>query len=87
MPLGLSIVMLWSPPESLEGSALNLWVGAGILLFYTAYTAFRVPHIALGAELSRGYHDRTRVFGVMQAVESIGMLAATGRTVFSRGRR
>jgi GPH family glycoside/pentoside/hexuronide:cation symporter len=70
--------MLWSPPEELEGTALTLWVGGAIFLFYTAYTAFRVPHLALGAELSRGYHDRTRVFGIMQAVESIGMLAAAG---------
>ena len=85
LPLGASIVMLWSPPESLEGSGLNLWIGAAILLFYTAYTAFRVPHIALGAELSRGYHDRTRVFGIMQAVESIGMLAAAGALFFLEG--
>jgi GPH family glycoside/pentoside/hexuronide:cation symporter len=76
IPLGAAIVMLWSPPEELEGTALTLWVGGAIFLFYTAYTAFRVPHLALGAELSRGYHDRTRVFGIMQAVESIGMLAA-----------
>ncbi len=82
LPLGASTVMLWSPPESLQGTALTLWVGAAILLFYTAYTAFRVPHIALGAELSRGYHDRTRVFGIMQAVESIGMLAAAGTLYF-----
>jgi len=78
IPLGAAIVMLWSPPEGLEGTALTLWVGGAIFLFYTAYTAFRVPHLALGAELSRGYHDRTRVFGIMQAVESIGMLAAAG---------
>ena len=82
LPLGLSIVMLWSPPEDLEGGALTAWVGVAILLFYTFYTAFRVPHIAMGAELSRGYHDRTRVFGIMQAVESIGMLAAAGVLVF-----
>lgn len=82
IPLGLSIVMLWSPPESLQGTPLTLWIGAAILLFYTAFTAFRVPHLALGAELSRGYHDRTRVFGIMQAVESTGMLAATGVLYF-----
>lgn len=82
LPLGLSIVMLWSPPETLEDGALTLWTGAAILLFYTAYTAFRVPHIAMGAELSRGYHDRTRVFGIMQMVESVGMLAAAGVLVF-----
>ena len=31
VPLGLSIVMLWSPPESLQGTVLNLWIGAAIL--------------------------------------------------------
>ena len=82
LPLGGSIVMLWSPPESLTGTPLTLWIGAAILLFYTAYTAFRVPHIAMGAELSRGYHDRTRVFGIMQMVESVGMLAAAGVLIF-----
>ncbi len=82
LPLGGSIVMLWSPPADLEGTPLTLWIGAAILLFYTAYTAFRVPHIAMGAELSRGYHDRTRVFGIMQMVESVGMLAAAGVLVF-----
>lgn len=82
LPLAISIVMLWSPPESLTGTALTVWVGVAILLFYTAYTAFRVPHIAMGAELSRGYHDRTRVFGIMQAVESVGMLSAAGALTF-----
>jgi GPH family glycoside/pentoside/hexuronide:cation symporter len=78
IPFGASVVMLWSPPAGLEGGALTVWVGASVFVFYTTYTAFRVPHMALGAELSRGYHDRTRVFGIMQAVESIGMLAAAG---------
>ncbi len=78
IPFGASVVMLWSPPADLEGGALTVWVGAAVFLFYTAYTGFRVPHMALGAELSRGYHDRTRVFGIMQIVESVGMLAAAG---------
>ncbi len=78
IPFGVSVVMLWSPPAGLADGALTLWVGAAIFFFYTTYTTFRVPHMALGAELSRGYHDRTRVFGIMQAVESIGMLGAAG---------
>ncbi len=82
LPLAGSIVMLWSPPADLEGTQLTVWIGIAIILFYTAYTAFRVPHIAMGAELSRGYHDRTRVFGIMQAVESIGMLSAAVILVF-----
>mgnify|MGYP001816439343 CR=1 FL=1 len=78
LPFGGSVVMLWSPPQDLEGSALVIWVGAAILLFYTAYTAFRIPHLAFAAELDRGYHERTRVFAILQAVESIGMFAASG---------
>jgi GPH family glycoside/pentoside/hexuronide:cation symporter len=78
VPLGLSIAALWSPPQAAEGARLVAWVGGSFLLFYTFYTSFRVPHMALGAELSRGYHDRTRVFGVMQAVESLGMMLAAG---------
>ncbi|MDH3686197.1 MAG: MFS transporter [Myxococcales bacterium] len=78
VPFGLSVLMLWSPPADLEGGALTVWLAVAIFAFYTTYTMFRVPHMALGAELSRGYHDRTRVFGIMQAVESIGMLAAAG---------
>ena len=80
LPLGLSIAALWSPPRALEAGRLVAWVGVSFLLFYTFYTTFRVPHMALGAELSRGYHDRTRVFGVMQAVESVGMILGASRS-------
>ncbi len=79
LPLGLGIVALWSPPAPLEGPALATWFAVAVLVYYTAYTCFRVPHMAMGAELSRGYHDRTRVFGVMQIVENLGMaLGAIG---------
>ncbi len=78
LPFGGSVVMLWSPPEQLEGTALTIWVGVAILLFYTAYTAFRIPHLAFAAELDRGYHERTRVFAILQVMESIGMFAASG---------
>ena len=78
VPLGLSVIALWSPPAGLAGPALTLWLTVSFLLYLTFYTTFRVPHMALGAELTRGYHDRTRVFGIMQAVESAGILLAAG---------
>ncbi|MEN8159908.1 MAG: MFS transporter [Myxococcota bacterium] len=74
LPLGVAIVALWSPPTSLGSAGLGTWFTVAVLLYYTAYTCFRVPHMAMGAELSRGYHDRTRVFGVMQVVETVGMM-------------
>ena len=78
LPMGLVFAGLWSPPASLDGGALVLWMGAGILLFYTAQTAVSVPHLALGAELTRDYHDRSRVFGVRQLLEFAGILLAAG---------
>jgi GPH family glycoside/pentoside/hexuronide:cation symporter len=74
LPLGLAVVALWSPPSHLEGLVLGAWFAIAVLLFYSAFTCFRVPHMAMGAELSRGYHDRSRVFGITEVVEKLGML-------------
>jgi GPH family glycoside/pentoside/hexuronide:cation symporter len=78
LPLAASVVAIWSPPAALSARGLAVWLTAAFLLYLTFYTTFRVPHMALGAELSRGYHDRTRVFGIMQVVESLGILLAAG---------
>jgi len=78
VPVGITIVAVWAPPPNLEGASLVTWFTLSVLLFYTAFTAFRVPHQAMAAELSRGYHDRTRVFAIMQLVESLGLVAGTG---------
>ena len=32
---------------------------AGIMLFYTGYSLFTVPHMAMAAEISSNYHERT----------------------------
>ena len=46
-----------------------------MLLFFTSLTICRMPHEALGAELSRDYHERNRVFGVKRALFGVGTLA------------
>jgi GPH family glycoside/pentoside/hexuronide:cation symporter len=69
-------LMLWSPPQSLSPSELALWVGVAIFGFYTAYTTFYVPQLALGAELSFEGRERTRVFGARQVGSAIGLLLA-----------
>ena len=77
VPLALTFAALWSPPP-LPSGLLALWVGAAILLFFTAQTAFEVPHLAWGAELAVDEHDRTRVFGGRLAV---GLLGAFGAAI------
>jgi GPH family glycoside/pentoside/hexuronide:cation symporter len=77
IPLALCTVALWSPPTWLDETQIVAWTLVVFLLYRTFYSTFRVPHLALGAEISRGYHDRTRVFGGSQLVETIGLLGAT----------
>jgi GPH family glycoside/pentoside/hexuronide:cation symporter len=76
LPLALSLVMLWSPPRGLEGSALIAWVCGSFLLFYTAITAVNVPHESLAAELSLDYRERTRAFAWRRVAFGVGALGA-----------
>jgi GPH family glycoside/pentoside/hexuronide:cation symporter len=75
LPLALGFALAWSPPASLSPAALVVWTGAATLLFFTSMTLSRMPHEALGAELSRDYHERNRVFGVKRALFGVGTLA------------
>ena len=76
LPTGLLFAGLWAPPPALTGTGLILWLGATLLLFQTAVTAFLVPHTALGAELSLDHHERTRVFTASKLFGGVGGLLA-----------
>ena len=64
VPISFGFLAVFSPPESMQGQSLDLWMMIAILSFYSAITLFNVPHMALGAELTDDYHERTRLFGV-----------------------
>ncbi len=74
--------MIWAPPEGLEGTALTVWVTVALFAFYTAYTAYIIPHTSLGAELTHDHHDRSRVFGVRHAFFMLGIMCAFGGMQF-----
>ncbi len=78
LPVGLCFLAVWSPPAGLEGMALAVWLGVSLVLFFTASTMMAVPHMALGAELTSDYHDRSRVFGGRQIVDFAGIIVAAG---------
>ena len=78
LPVALAYFAIWAPPAALAETPLALWMAAAILLFYAAITTFSVPYTALGAELSEGYHDRTRVFGAKALGDQIGIVAGAG---------
>jgi len=76
VPLSLFTWMCWSPPASLEGTALVAWMAVSILGFNTAVTVFLVPHQALGAELTSDARERTGVFGIRQWAGIVGAALA-----------
>ncbi len=63
IPIGIGLIMMWSPPTGLVNLELVIWMGIALLVYETASTAFYVPHGALGVELTPNYHERTRLFG------------------------
>ncbi|MBW2444512.1 MAG: MFS transporter [Deltaproteobacteria bacterium] len=73
LPLALGVVCLWSPPTGLSGTLLVLWMGAALLLYETASTAYYIPHGALGVELASNYHERTRLFGYRHVITAFGL--------------
>jgi GPH family glycoside/pentoside/hexuronide:cation symporter len=82
LPVALSYYAIWAPPPGLEGSSLTLWMALAILAFYASITAFAVPYTALGAELSEGYHERTRIFGAKAAGDQLGIIGAAAALLF-----
>jgi GPH family glycoside/pentoside/hexuronide:cation symporter len=68
--------MMWNPSESLSDTGNIIWMAIAVVLFYTAMTAFSVPHTSLGAELSTNYHERTRIFGLRHMIWNSGSLLA-----------
>ncbi|MCB1842150.1 MAG: MFS transporter, partial [Halioglobus sp.] len=61
LPLGLSFAALFSPPDFALTSQASLfyWLLASVILLRTALTVFMVPYLALGAEITSDYHERT----------------------------
>lgn len=78
VPFALVPVLLWSPPDFLEGAWLIVWMTVGLLAYETVLTIFFVPHMALGGELSMDHHERTRVFAFRQVPWSLGFFACVG---------
>jgi Na+/melibiose symporter-like transporter len=61
LPLLISFYCIYTPPDGLSQFPLFLWFATFTLLFRQALSLYHVPHLALGAELSNDYHERSVV--------------------------
>jgi Na+/melibiose symporter-like transporter len=60
-PFALSWYLLLAPPADLGQTGLFLWFTLFSILLRQSLTLFHVPHMALGAELTSNYQERTSV--------------------------
>jgi len=85
-----SFVMLFNVP-SLSATATVLFAGAALLLYATGYTLFNIPYLAMPAEMTSDYHERSRLMSARVVFASLGILAGGAAapaliTLFGDGR-
>ncbi len=68
---GLLFALMWWCPRGMSTTFYFSWYMMVSILFYTAFTVFGVPYVALGYELSPDYHERTRVMSFRTGFQSI----------------
>ena len=75
IPLALAFYGLFSPPD-LGELGLFVWLIGFAILTRAAMTLYHVPHLALGAELSQDFEERTSIVAYRQAFGYLGGLTA-----------
>ena len=76
LPLAIMFFALFVPPEGLSEWGLFAWLTVFIVLTRASMTLYHVPHIALGAELSEDYEERTRIVAMRYFLSFVGWLMA-----------
>jgi GPH family glycoside/pentoside/hexuronide:cation symporter len=74
VPLVVLFYLLFAPPKGLGQWELFAWLTAFGILARLALTFYVVPHLAMGAELSRDYKARTGLVAWRQAANSAGSM-------------
>ncbi len=85
LPLGITFALVFSPPQGLGEPGLFVWLTAFTVLTRGAMTLYHVPHLALGAELSGDYRERTIVVAYRTFFQFFGaavLFLVTGEVFF-----
>lgn len=77
VPLALAFIGLFAPPADLGQFALFVWLTVFAILTRAAMTLYHVPHLALGAELTENFQERTRIVAYRQFFGTFGTAAAS----------
>ena len=83
VPLGLSMVLIFSAPEDMGGTALLIWAYATYSLCMLAFTVANVPYGGLLGVISPSSHQRSRVTAFRMFFSACGglLVGALGTTL------
>jgi glycoside/pentoside/hexuronide:cation symporter, GPH family len=73
-PTVLAICLMFFPPEGLSDYGLFAWLIGTTVVLRISITLFAVPHLALGAELSEDYIERSRVMSYNNLLGYTGVI-------------
>ncbi len=77
LTLAVAFVLLFSGPTSPRGLAAT-WVVVAFLACATAYAFFQVPYVAMPAEMTDDYDERTRLMTWRVAILALAILVSGG---------
>lgn len=79
LPLAVTFTFLFAPPDRLGELGLFVWLTTFLVLTRGAMTLYHVPHLALGAELTDDYEERTSIVSYRTVFSVLGqILVAVG---------
>lgn len=73
VPFAISFYFLFVPPEGLSSTGLFFWVLCFSVLTRSTMTLYSVPYMALGAELTNDYDERTLLSALRTIFQLLGM--------------
>ena len=74
----VSMAAMFMAPSFPSAMATNLYMFAALLLFSTAYSVWQVPYIAMAAEMTHGYAERSRLMAYRMYGGTAGQLLSAG---------
>lgn len=78
LPLAVSFVLLFAPPDGMSDLQGFLWLMTFGILVRASYTFYNIPHLALGAEMANDYYQRSTVFAYSSFIGAMSVAVAYG---------
>jgi GPH family glycoside/pentoside/hexuronide:cation symporter len=75
LPIAIGWVLLWHPPQGWSETSVLVWLFAMAVLVRSAVSCYEVPSVALTAELTADYDERTRIMAYRYLFGWMGGLA------------